>query len=138
MKKLKKNDFVIFDPKKSWSRLGLGWISGTPVKIVKKWLNYLVLGMFFDKVKKFCDHSMILWEMAGNLLTSGSFWHPPGPPASFRAKAWIGSLIMIEALLQMKQTNKQLYSHLCLPLHLTYWYVSFFYLLFISNINIFQ
>ena len=60
MKKLKKIDFVIFDPKKSWSRLGLGWISGTPVKIVKKWLDYLVLGMFFDKVKKFCDHSITL------------------------------------------------------------------------------
>ena len=68
---MKKIDFVIFDPKKSWSRLGLGWISGTPVKIVKKWLDYLVLGMFFDKVKKFCDHSMILWEMAGVLLTNG-------------------------------------------------------------------
>ena len=33
--------------------------------------------MFMDKVKNFCDHSMILWEMAGDLLTSGSFWPPP-------------------------------------------------------------
>ena len=65
----KKIDFVIFDPKKSWSRLGLGWISEKPEKIVKKWLNYLLLGMFIDKVKNFCDHSMILWEMAGDLLT---------------------------------------------------------------------
>ena len=36
-----------------------------------------------DKVKNFCDHSMILWEMAGDLLTSGSFWPPP---ASLRVK----------------------------------------------------
>ena len=83
VKKMKKIDFVIFDPKKSWSRLGLGWISGTPVKIVKKWLDYLVLGMFFDKVKKFCDHSMILWEMAGVLLTNRL--NQP-PPAVFRVK----------------------------------------------------
>ena len=34
-------------------------------------LNYLLVGMFMDKVKKFCDHSMILWEMAGDLLTNG-------------------------------------------------------------------
>ena len=27
--------------------------------------------MFIDKVKKFCDHSMTLWEMAGDLLTNG-------------------------------------------------------------------
>ena len=77
MKKLKKIDFVIFDPKKSKSRLGLGWISGKPVKIVKKLLDYLVLGMFMDKVKKFWDHSMILWEMAGDLLTNGQ--NPPQP-----------------------------------------------------------
>ena len=36
-----------------------------------------------DKVKNFCDHSTILWEMAGDLLTSGHFWTPP---ASFRVK----------------------------------------------------
>ena len=35
--------------------------------------------MFVDKVKNFCDHSMILWEMAGDLLTSGHFWTPPPP-----------------------------------------------------------
>ena len=57
--------------------LGLGWISEKPVKIVKKRIDYLVLGMFMDKVKKFCDHSMILWEMAGNLLTSGQNHTPP-------------------------------------------------------------
>ena len=32
------------------------FISGKPVKIVKRLLYYLVLGMFMDKVKKFCDH----------------------------------------------------------------------------------
>ena len=39
--------------------------------------------MFMHKVKKFCDHSMILWEMAGDLLTNGL--NPP-PPAAFRVK----------------------------------------------------
>ena len=34
--------------------------------------------MFMDKVKKFCDHSMILWEMAGDLLTNGQNPPPPG------------------------------------------------------------
>ena len=33
--------------------------------------------MYMDKVKNFCDHSIILWEMAGNLLTDG--WIPPHP-----------------------------------------------------------
>ncbi len=32
-KSWKKKDFVIFSPKKSWLRLGLGWISGKPAKI---------------------------------------------------------------------------------------------------------
>ena len=27
--------------------------------------------MYMNKHKNFCDHSMILWEMAGDLLTSG-------------------------------------------------------------------
>ena len=53
------------------------FISGKPVKIVKKLLDYLLVGMFMDKGKIFCDHSMILWEMAGNLLTNG--WIPPHP-----------------------------------------------------------
>ena len=74
---------MIFDPKKSWPRLGLGWISEKRAMMVKKFLDYLVLGMFMDKVKKFCEPSLILWEMAGDLLTSGSFWTPP---ASFRVK----------------------------------------------------
>ena len=34
-----------------------------------------------DKVKNFCEHSMILWEMAGNLVTDGL---PQPPPGSFR------------------------------------------------------
>ena len=37
--------------------------------------------MFMDKVKNFCDHSMILWELASNRNPIGSFWTPP---ASFR------------------------------------------------------
>ena len=40
--------------------------------------------MFMDKVKKFCDHSMILWEMAGDLLTDGL--PQPTPPMSFMVK----------------------------------------------------
>ena len=38
-----------------------------------------------DKIKNFCDQSMILWEMKGILLTDA--WippPPPKPPASFR------------------------------------------------------
>jgi hypothetical protein len=34
--------------------------------------------MFMDKVKKFCDHSMILWEMAGDLSTD-VLPQPPTP-----------------------------------------------------------
>ena len=44
----KKIDFVIFDPKNSLSRLGLGWISGKPVKEL---LDYLLVEMFMDKIK---------------------------------------------------------------------------------------
>ena len=77
------NNVIKFDPKKTQSFIGLGWIFGKPVKIVKRLLYYLVLGMFMDKVKKFCDHSMILWEMAGDLLTDGL--NQP-PPAVFRVK----------------------------------------------------
>ena len=36
-----------------------------------------------DKVKNFCDHKMILWEMGANLLINGHF---DPPPASFRVK----------------------------------------------------
>ena len=38
-KSWKKIDFVIFDPKKSWPRLGLGWMSEKRTKIVKKLLD---------------------------------------------------------------------------------------------------
>ena len=69
MKKLKKIDFVIFDPKSH----NLGTVSaeflGKHAKIVNKWLDYLV--------KKFCDHIMILWQMAGDLLANG--WTPIPP-----------------------------------------------------------
>ena len=51
--------------------IGLGWISEKPVKVVKKWLDYLLVGIIMDKAKNFCGHSMILWKMAGNLLTNG-------------------------------------------------------------------
>ena len=63
----------------------LGWISGKPVKIVKKWLDFLLVGIIMDKVKNFCCLSIILWEMAGNLLTNGQV--PPPPPGSFRVKS---------------------------------------------------
>ena len=49
------------------------------MQIVRKWLYYLQLMMFIDKVKNFCDHSMILWEMAANRKPIGSFWTPPPP-----------------------------------------------------------
>ena len=40
--------------------------------------------MFMDKVKNFSDHSMILWEMAGDLMTDG-LPQPPSPPGAFWA-----------------------------------------------------
>ena len=33
--------------------------------------------MFIDKVKNFCDHSMILREMAANQKPIGTLWPPP-------------------------------------------------------------
>ena len=46
--------------------------------------------MCINKVKKFCDHSMILWEMAGDLPTNGL--NQP-PPMSFRVKSsWINNI----------------------------------------------
>ena len=39
-----------------------------------------------DKVKNFYDHSMILWEMAGNLLTNAMGRILPHPPMSFKVK----------------------------------------------------
>ena len=39
--------------------------------------------MFMDKVKNFCDHSKILWEMAANRKHIGTLWPPS---ASFRVK----------------------------------------------------
>ena len=56
-------------PQKTKFFIGLSWISGKPVKIVK---NYLLVGTFMDKVKNFCDFIMILWEMAA--LPLGYFW----------------------------------------------------------------
>ena len=49
---------------------------------MKKWLYYLLVGMYMDKVKIFYDHSMTLREMTDNLPTSCHFWTPG--PASFR------------------------------------------------------
>ena len=50
--------------------------------------------MFMDKVKKFCDHSMILWEIAGYLLTNGqnpppmSFWVNVICPPKIKIVTW--------------------------------------------------
>ena len=54
--------------------------------------------MFMDKVKNFCDHSMILWEMAGDLVAGGHFWPPPDPlglkqKKTFTYKAWDNDLV---------------------------------------------
>ena len=77
-KKLKKSRFRDFRSKKivSFHRSQLNFWK------TWKWLYYLQLRMFIDKVKNFCDHSMILWKMAANRKHIGSFWIPP--PASFR------------------------------------------------------
>jgi hypothetical protein len=67
------------------------WFRSQKITIFhRSWLNlwktcqdfiYLVVGMFMDKVKNIWDHSMILWKMAGDLLTNSQ--NPP-LPTSFR------------------------------------------------------
>ena len=42
-----------------------------------KKMTYLLVGMFMDKIKNFCDHSMILWEMVGDLPSNGLNQPPP-------------------------------------------------------------
>ena len=44
-----------------------------------------VLKKYMDKVKTFCEHSMIKWEMAGVRLTNAMGWIRP-PPMSFRVE----------------------------------------------------
>ena len=51
---------------------------------MKKWLYYLLVGMFMDKVKNFCDHSIPLREMTDNLQTTGHLWTPPPHPLGLR------------------------------------------------------
>ena len=53
-------------------------------KIVKKWLDYILVGMFMDKVKNFCDHSIPLREMTDNLQTTGHLWTPPPHPLGLK------------------------------------------------------
>ena len=52
-KSWKKINFVIFDPKKSWPRLGLGWISEKRAKIVKKFLDFIHKHPKYKVVKYF-------------------------------------------------------------------------------------
>ena len=67
MKKFKKIDFVIFDPKKSKFFIDLSSISEKPVNIVKRLFYYLLVGM--DKVKNFCDHSIVIFDFWKTWLT---------------------------------------------------------------------
>ena len=62
MKKLNKSQFCDFRSNK----IVIFSVSEKSVKILKTWLYYLQFRMFIDKVKNFCDHSMILWEIAAN------------------------------------------------------------------------
>ena len=71
-------DFVIFDPKKIIIFYRSQMNFWNPFQGKKKWLDHLLVGMFMDKVKNFCNHSMILWELADGLLTNG--WIPPPTP----------------------------------------------------------
>ena len=54
--------------------------------------------MFIDKVKNFCDHSMILREMAANQKPIGTLWPPP---ASFRVKRSDHSLTNLSVILPL-------------------------------------
>ena len=51
--------------------------------------------MYMDKVKNFCDHSMILWEMAANRKPTGHFWTTP---ASFRVKEYLCNKLLVSKL----------------------------------------
>ena len=61
----KKIGFVIFDHNSS--SVSAEFLK-KPVKIVKKWLDYLLVGMFRDSRES--RFFVILWEMAGNLPTA--------------------------------------------------------------------
>ena len=77
MKKLKKSRFRDFRFKKIviFHRSQLNFWNTCPDS--QKWLYYLLVDIFLDNVKNFCDYSMILWKMAGNLLTNGLNQSPP-------------------------------------------------------------
>ena len=72
MKKIEVNDFCL---KKFVIFVDLGPFSGESFKICSKWPFYPEI-IIFEKVKKFQNSSMILWEMASDLLKYGHI-RPP-------------------------------------------------------------
>ena len=82
----KKINFVIFDPKESWSRLGLGWISRNPAKLVENDLTTLYSGCLWIKSRNFVT---IVWSCEKWQAISWPMgWIRP-PPAVFRVKSLI-------------------------------------------------
>ena len=87
---------TVCNQQKSWASYRKPYENPRKIQRSKvKWLYYLLVGMFMDKVKNFCDHSMTLREMTDNLLTTGHFWTPPPHPLGLnKSKAnWTPSQI---------------------------------------------
>ena len=91
MKKLKKNWFCDFRPQKIIIFYRSRPNFWKTCQDNKKLPYHLLVGMFMDKVKNFCDHSMTLREMTDNLPTTVHFWTPP---ASFFLYSWIGEFVV--------------------------------------------
>ena len=83
IKILKKIEVYEFRLKKFVNFFKLGPFSGQSFKICSKLLLYPEININFEKVKKFKNSSMILREMASDLLSCG---HIRPPPAFFRVK----------------------------------------------------
>ena len=60
--------------------------------------------MYMDKVKNFCDHSIILREMAANRKPTGHFWTTP---ASFRVKGTKSRAELIRYVYSIQQKDIQ-------------------------------
>ena len=68
-----------------------GPFSGQSLKICSKWLFYFGPNIILEKVKKLQNSSMILREMASNLLSRG---HIRPPPAWFRVKFFLFFILL--------------------------------------------
>ena len=61
-----------------------------------------------DKVKNFWDHSMILWEMAGNLLTNGQFVLPQSYRENYLLRSLCFTALILYNIYDLLRMNKQI------------------------------